>query len=339
MPKKLILGSAFYSTSSMLTAILYLLYQFIMMFFLDIDDYGIIQPLLQFVGLLILPINAFQFSLTKYFSSMSNNTLHLEGQFFVRILTTIAIIIFILWSLLIPVFQSIFHTNNLSILVLLGVSLALQIIPIPYTSLLQAENRFFSAGMIQIVHSVIRVIAGWVILSQSSTMIGAMLGIIISNIVFLLGSGYPYINSVISNLLSQESISYKIKNFPYKVLWISLGSVGLFSLLVYSDSVLVRSLLPNESALFSSASLFGKGSIFLATAISFIVLPLMSKKTHDSKIALWYGCIFLLVLVIMYCVFFWITAPLIAKILFKNEITIAIRFQKRSEERRVGERV
>ena len=121
--RKFLLGSAFYSVGNMVGAGLNLMFQFVLIMFLTIDDYGIIQPLLQFVGLLILPMSAYQFALTKHYSNMSEKELAQESLYTASKINKISIILTGIWLLLIPIFKNVFHIDDTYIFVLLFFSL------------------------------------------------------------------------------------------------------------------------------------------------------------------------------------------------------------------------
>ena len=321
--KKMLLGSAFYSIGSMTGAGLNMIYQFALMLFLTIDDYGIIQPLLQLVGLLLLPITAYQFALTKHYASLTPDEIQNETLDTSRKSTLVTLVTTVIWIALIPFFKNVFHVDDTVIFILLLISILMHIIQVPYVSRLQAENRFFTAGCAQIAQGVARMSLGLLCVWKMPSVWGAMIGVLISNLAFISGNIFEYREKVFQKL----PVNYKPKPFSLKLLFVSLGSVGLFSLLIYSDTVLVRAILPMDSALFASSNLLGKGMIFLTTGISFVVLPLMANKLHDSKKALWVGFACLLALVIFYNLFFFITAPILATVLFKDELTIFEQFK------------
>ncbi len=318
----MLLSSAFYSIGNMMGAGLNMVYQFVLMMFISIEDYGVIQPLLQFVGLLILPVSAYQYALTKHFAEIKD--LQEESAYVVHKVNIAILWIAIVWIVLTPIFKNIFHVDNTFIFVLLLLSLLLNIVQVPYVCRLQAEKKFFVAGIAQIVQGVTRMSAGLVCVWLFPNIFGAMFGVLLSNMAYVLGNSFEYRKDI----LKKRSKNYTPSKLSMRLLLVSLGSVGLFSLLVYSDTVLVRILLPQESALFASANLLGKGMIFLTAGISFVVLPLMAEKLGNSKKSLWIGFLCLLVLVCGYAGFFTLTAPILEYVLFKDEVSIAGVFQK-----------
>ncbi|MGL4676803.1 MAG: hypothetical protein ACRCWI_03950 [Brevinema sp.] len=318
----ILFSSAFYSVGNMAGAGLNMLYQFILMIFISIEDYGIIQPLLQFVGLLLLPVSAYQFALTKHFSEIED--LFEESSYLAHQLNYFVCGLSIVWLLLIPVLKKVFHVDDDLIFILLFFSLLLNTIQVPYICRLQVEKKFFMAGLAQIIQGVIRIFFGVLCVWFFPTIWGAMFGVLISNFAFVLGNTFEYRKDI----LKKKCQNYTPKKISLKLLFVSLGSVGMFSLLMYSDTVLVRALLPQESALFASANLLGKGMVFLTAGISFVVLPLMADKLGYSKNSLWLGFVCLLVLVGLYAGFFYVTAPFLEVFLFSNEPSILGKFQK-----------
>lgn len=321
--KQILIGSAFYSAGNMLGAGLNMLYQFVLMIFLSSEDYGIIQPLLQFIGLLILPVMAYQYALTKHFSLLPQNDLSFESILTVRNVFFYMIFVTILWIFLVPIFQNVFHVKDRMIFYLLLISLLLHFPQAPFISRLQAEKRFIAAGIAQALQGIVRITLGLVCVWLMPNIVGAMIGVLISNIAFVMGNTIPYRESFFISVPK----SYKKHPFSWKLLLVSLGSVGLFSLLIYSDTVLVRSLLPEQSALFASSNLLGKGMIFLTTGVSFVILPIMSSKFEDAHKSLWLGFACLLILIGAYILFFYLTAPFLAGILFKKDADILAGFQ------------
>ncbi|MGL5956201.1 MAG: hypothetical protein ACRC0X_06300 [Brevinema sp.] len=318
----ILFSSVFYSLGNMVGAGLNMLYQFVLMIFISIEDYGVIQPLLQFVGLLLLPVSAYQFALTKHFSEIDN--LFEESSCLSRKLNYFVCGLSIVWLLLIPTFKKVFHVDDNLIFISLFVSLLLNTVQVPYICRLQAEKKFFTAGLAQIIQGITRIFLGVLCVWFFPTIWGAMLGVIVSNIAFVLGNTFEYR----TDIFKRSSCNYTPKKLSLKLLFVSLGSVGMFSLLMYSDTVLVRALLPSDSALFASSNLLGKGMIFLTAGISFVVLPLMADKLGYSKKSLWIGFTCLLVLVACYVGFFYFTAPFLEILLFKGEPSIVGQFQK-----------
>ncbi|MGL4394049.1 MAG: hypothetical protein ACRCS8_02370 [Brevinema sp.] len=324
LKNKMLLGSAFYSVGNMAGAGLNMLYQFILMLFLVSDDYGIIQPLLQFVGLLVLPVAAYQYALTKHFGDSSEEAIKYESILNFRKMILLSIGISILWFALTPFMQKQFHVDNTPIFVFLLISLLLQVIQAPFVSRLQAEKEFFVAGLTQLIQGVVRMSVGLLIVWKLPNIFGAMLGVIISNISLIFGNMYLYLGSVFQKIPSD----FSPKPISLKLLFVSLGSVGLFSLLIYSDTVLVRSIHPELSGIFASSNLLGKGMIFLTAGISFVVLPLMAEQLHDMKKALWIGFACLLTLVLMYIGFFMIVDEYLGQFLFGKEPLILEGFKQ-----------
>lgn len=323
--KKLLMSSAFYSFGNMGGAALNMLFQFILMMFLTTDEYGIIQPLLQFIGLLVLPASAYQYALTKHYSELTHNEIENESIYIFRKTLIFSIIVTIFWLLLIPLLKNFFHIENGNIFIFLVISLILQIIAMPFMSRLQAEKQFLVSGLTQLSQGIVRMTIGCVIVFILPNIFGAILGVIISNLALLFGNSFLYFKTLLKKLPN----NFSPKPISLKLLFVSLGSVGLFSLLVYSDTVLVRSFAPELSGLFATSNLLGKGMIFLTTGISFVILPLLAGKFHyPVHYVLWVGFLFLVILVISYTGFFAIVAPFLAKILFKNEPFILDNFSK-----------
>ncbi len=321
--KNFLLGSAFYSIGNMVGAGLNMMFQFILIIFLTTNDYGIIQPLLQFVGLLILPMSAYQFALTKHYANMTAEELEQESLYTASNINKLSVIFTVIWLLVIPIFKKVFHINDTLIFVLLFFSLLMNMLQMPYVCRLQAEKKFFKAGLAQIIQGCTRISFGVICVWLYPTIWGAMYGILISNVAFIFGNIFEYKKEVFKSV----DCNFIPKNFSLRLLFVSLGSVGLFSLLIYSDTVLVRILRPEDSALFSSANLLGKGMIFLTAGISFVILPLMASSLKESKKSLWIGFGCLLILVLSYVGFFFLSAPFLAQILFKNEPQIFTYFQ------------
>ncbi|MGL5254483.1 MAG: oligosaccharide flippase family protein [Brevinema sp.] len=322
--RKLMVGSAFYSIGNMGGAGLNMLYQFVIIVFLSTSDYGIVQPLLQFVGLFQLPVMAYQYALTKHLSALSPEHIEKEMPYIIRIILIVEIIVAIFWMGSIPLFKSIFHVSDTVIFILAGFSLLLNIPQTPYISRLQAEHRFVTAGLTQAIQGVTRITLGLVIVKFIPNVTGALLGVLISNVAYTLGNTIPYIK----HWFERRDKTYKPHPFSLRSLFISLGSVGLFSFLTYSDTILVRSFLPDQSGLFASSNLLGKGMLFLCQGVSFAVLPLMANKLHDSTKALWVGLAFLIVLMLGYMGFFYFTAPFLGAILFAKDAVIQKGFQQ-----------
>ncbi|MGL4387837.1 MAG: hypothetical protein ACRCTJ_00380, partial [Brevinema sp.] len=321
---KMLLSSAFYSVGNMTGAGLNMLYQFILMLFLTGDEYGIIQPLLQFIGLLALPIAAYQYALTKHFGDLDEKSIQYESIINFRKMLILSVAIIILWFILTPIMQKQFHVSSYVIFIFLLVSLIIQVIQAPFISRLQAEKQFFVAGLTHMIQGIVRMSVGLFIVWKMPNIFGAILGVIVSNIALIYGNMFLYIKSIFQKIPS----NFSPKPLSVRLLFVSLGSVGLFSLLIYSDTVLVRSLLPDLSGIFSSSNLLGKGMIFLTAGISFVILPFMAEQLHDIKKALWIGFFCLLILVVCYIGFFMLIAGVLGQFLFGKEPLILAGFQK-----------
>ncbi|MGL5722178.1 MAG: hypothetical protein ACRCY4_07260 [Brevinema sp.] len=316
--RKLMIGSAIYSIGNMGGAGLNMLYQFVIIIFLSTSDYGIVQPLLQFVGLFQLPVLAYQYALTKHLSALPPEQIEKEMPYIIRTILIVELVVAVLWMGSIPLFRVIFHVPDTILFVLVGFSLLLNIPQTPYLSRLQAEHKFIAAGVVQGMQGFVRMTIGLVIVRFVPNAMGAIIGVLVSNIAYTLGNTLPYAR----HWFERRDKSYQPHPFSLRSLFISLGSVGLFSFLTYSDTVLVRSFLPHQSALFASSNLLGKGMLFLCQGVSFAVLPLMANKLHDTFKALWVGLGFLVVLMVMYMGFFYFTAPILGGILFAKDVEI-----------------
>ncbi len=280
--------------------------------------------MLQFVGLLILPVTAYQFALTKHYGEVAPE--YMDDEFIYRCnqIYKICVLISVLWVALIPVFKNIFHISETWIFMMLLISLLLNTVQVPFICRLQADKNFFIAGIAQIAQGVARMTLGLLCVIVYPNVMGALLGVIISNIVFVLGNSYT---SDYFALQRNHHKEFKPSRLSANLLFVALGSVGLFSLLVYSDTVLVRILLPSESAAYSSSNLLGKGMIFLTSGISFAVLPLMANRIENKTQAMLIGFGCLIVLVLAYAGFFYLTAPILQNVLFRNDTLIGDVFR------------
>lgn len=292
------------------------------------EQYGIVYPLISLSMIIGLPAKALLYVMTRDFSELLHRgrPAVLKGlmQRFVRWFLIITLLLLGVLVLLMPVLKNYLHITDNRSFYLVYLYILAATLSGPYNSLIQSRERFFWAGVGQFLTVAVKFVTGYLLVRHFHHYHGVLWGILAGAlVVFVLYfldslSFQPDVQPEAGTSEGDTAEWYSLQRI-FKGFALAMVSIGFFQLITYIDSVLVRHLLPELSGVYSVANQMGKASFFIATGVSFVLLPFMSKeKQHIHKNNL-RGLLFLLMFLAAYVAVISLGRNLIADVLFQGK--------------------
>lgn len=320
------LSSAMISLVTVATGFLNFLFNLIISNKLGSKQFGEIYPLISLWTIIVLPASAFQYLMSKDMSVFAHKKDWPTFKAYIRKLSLILAIFIslVLIGLLIslPALKSYFHiSGNLPFLIVFTM------VPVPifislFNSLIQSRERFHIYTINMVVSSVAKFIAGIGLVVMMANYLGALYGLLISQIISFLYLCMEYFRfQEIKPKFPAPSVKHDLMKSPriIKIFLLALFSVGGFQLLNFMDSILVRHFLPEASGVYSVVNLLGKASFFIATGVSFVMLPKMAKDRENLARSNRRALFILLIILVLYALFLVFASRLISVYLFSNK--------------------
>lgn len=323
---KVFVSSTLISIASVVAGLFNFVFNIIVSRILGQEQYGIIYPLISLLTILLLPANVVQFLMGKDFSRLIHENDWATIKAYLRkMLLLISLFILAIISVLLiamPALKNFFHlTDNLPLLLVFGM------VPIQlYIGLLngfvQSREHFHVYVINTLLGTIVKFIAGILLVTLTTSYLGVLGGLIASQIVsiiYLLWDFFYFKESRRKNVDKPVNLDFlKLKRIGMSFVF-TFFSVGAFQFLNFLDSILVRHYLPDSAGVYSVVNLLGKASFFIATAVAFVMLPVMAKdrtnmsKTNGKAIA------FLTFILLGYAVFLAVASPFISSVLFAGK--------------------
>ena len=325
LKSRIFVSSSLISIVSVLIGFVNFLFQLIVGRLLGEKQYGIVGPLVDFSSIISIPAAAIQFIISKDISLMIHQkdwqTLksYLRKSFSVLIMITVLMTVISL--LLLPILKSYFHIGNNEPFLMVFAMVALALIVIPFNCLIQARERF----NIYVINSIISVSAKFIfgigLVVITVNYMGIFYGLLISQIAAIIYLGMDFINFKEMQKLSRTLIDKKYFNIKkiVKSFFYAIISIGAFQFITYLDTVLVRHFIPDSSGVYAMAAKIGKASLYIAMALSFVMLPIMAKDNENINKINKRAFVFLAVLLLGYAVLLIFASNFISVYLFGNK--------------------
>ncbi len=329
---KVFLSSSFIMIVSFLGGVINFGFNILMGRMLGQEQYGIVYPLISLSMIIGLPAKALLYVMTKDFSELIHHgKSEILKKLLNKFLTWINIVtlsIILVLFLFLPQLKAYLHIVENTGFYLLFLYILISTWSTPYNSLIQSRERFFWAGIGQFMTVAVKFVVGFLIVKQTLQYYGVLWGIVggatFTLLLYFFDSlGFQSLNHENKNEIKSDlpiemtqkySSSHILRSF-----FLALISIGFFQLITYFDSVLVRHLLPDLSGVYSVANQMGKASFFIATGVSFVLLPFMSKDKKDIRKNNLRGLLFLLVFLLAYVAVITLGKDLIADKLFQGK--------------------
>ncbi len=324
---KMFMSSTFIMAVSFLGGILNFVFNILMARILGQDKYGIVYPLISLSMIIGLPSKALLYVMTKDFSELIHQDQKAVLIKYMRSLVKWILIFNLLLIgslyLLLPFLKSYLHvTDNLGFLLVFAY-LFMATLSAPYNSLIQSRERFFWAGIGQLLNVAVKFLIGYVLVKSTVEYFGVLWGILAGSTSVLVIFGLDALSLIRQSKdlpLAQDKwtetsdLKRILKSFLF-----ALISIGFFQLITYIDSLLVRHLLPDQSGIYAVVNQLGKASFFIATGVSFVLLPMMSKEKGDRRKSNLRGLLFLIVFLFAYVAAITVFKDFISNVLFQGK--------------------
>jgi O-antigen/teichoic acid export membrane protein len=317
--RKEFIDSTIVTFSNFFVGIVNFLFHILMQRLLGPEKYGIVYPLIVlslFVGL--IP-STFQFIFTKDLSIMLKEDkspfLYIKNSFIFSSITLF--VIFIILQSLFPLLKSAFHLDSYIDLYYIILMNFFSFFSVIFLSFLQARENFIFYSLSSVLPVVVKLLCGVVIVYFTKNYLGVMMAFVISNLFGLLVLGGEFIlaKNRYDTRKTKEIFTPGefLKNF-----FITFPAVSGFIILSNIDSILVRIVLPQQSGVYSSVSVIGKASFYVAISVSTVFLPLLS-KSKDLKRSNRLALIFLSIFLAGFTAVAFLISPFISSYILKNQ--------------------
>jgi O-antigen/teichoic acid export membrane protein len=324
LTSRIFMSSALISIASVAGGLINFLFNIIVGRILGQADFGILYPLTSMFMILSLPAIALQYVISKDISVMifRKDWKDLKKFLFelIRVILLFVLVLVTLLLLLMPTLKEFFHIENNKAFLLTYLLIPLAVLVVPFVSLVQSRERFGVYIGYFLASIVIKFAVGIglvFVLSYYGVLIGMFAGQLFSFAVIIWD--YRKFRELKKfPLVRLKKPVMNIRKFSRSFFY-TLLSVGAFYLITYLDSVLVRHFLPESSGIYSVVNLIGKASFFLATAVSFVMLPQMAKDKKNMGKANFKAFLFLMVILAGYAVFLWLTSDFLSRVVFAGK--------------------
>ena len=276
---ELITGSIYVFIGTTLSSLLAF---FLNLFFarsLTYQEYGVFAALLSLVTLLTIPSSSLSAIIARYATIFfARNENERAGAFYVKSFK--ALIIFsiglnIVFLLLFPVVSDFLKIDELGLIVIAAVSIALFYLATLNIAFIQSLLKFKLLGLIYSIAGLGKLIGGVILVFLGFNVYGALLATLIFSVIDFIFSFFP-LRKIIKNRGKEVNIG--IKDFTsYAV----PASVAIFSLssFISTDVLLVKHFFtPVEAGLYGGLALIGRVIFYFTGPIAFAMFPLIVKK-------------------------------------------------------------
>ena len=194
-------------------------------------------------------------------------------------------------------------------------------IAVPFVSLVQSRERFGVYSLYFLAGIVVKFAAGISLVYFTAHYFGVLIGLFAGqffSFAIILWDYKKFREIRKYSVLGKKEKAIQLPKFA-RSFFFALLSVGSFYLITYLDSVLVRHFLPDASGVYSIVNLIGKASFFLATAVAFVMLPMMAKDKKNMEEKNFKAFLFLLAILIAYATCLWIGSDFLARVVFAGK--------------------
>lgn len=251
---------------------------------LSISDYGVMASIVALIAFPSLAVGAITPMVIhfagKYFAT---GELAMIRGLYLKInkwLFILAIVICLLFLIFIPTINAFFHINNTGILFLTDVIIFFIIISTLNMALVQAKLAFLSQVFINISGSVLKVVAGTILVFSGFALGGAVFAFFLSFLVSYIVSFIPL------------GFIFDRKTKPVHVDTIELFDYGIPSALtliaitsfISTDIILVKHFFPpNQAGIYAGMSLVGRVIFYLSAPIGNVMFPVIVQKYSKNE--------------------------------------------------------
>ncbi len=287
------------------------------------EKYGVIYPLIILSLFISLIPSTFQFVITREVSVILHNRSITEAYDYIKncffYLSISAILLVFIYFLFLPLMKIFFHIKESIDFYYLIVMTVFPFFINPFISFVQAREKFFFYTVVQIIPTLIKLISGIMIVYFTSNYLGVIASFIIGGIFTLLLLILEFNKSKRLNKTINSGQNSKFHFLPLFISFLkALPAISGFIIISNVDSLIVRFALPELSGTYSSVSVIGKASFYVALSVSTVFLPILS-KSKDIKNANRLAILFLTIFLAGFLGLVFVFSPFISSYVLKNQ--------------------
>lgn len=285
----LISGSSIVLLGSLVANFINYLFNLAMGRLLNVADYGLLISLTSFFVIFIVFTSALGSIFAKFTAKylVSKNTDNYDS-FIVegfKVVTIFGAVVLSLLLLSLSLMSTLFHTNNIALLIVSFLAVFFSLVGSLSSGVLQGKMRFMTLSLLNVMNSIIKLIAGVVLVVAGLNVVGGMIGHIVSGLSLTIIAIYIVLRSVNKSKLTKERKvgGEFFGEFRKYTLQFMLASLGL-AVITNGDTILIRHFLqPIAAGQYAALSLMGKVIFYFTTPIYFVFFPLVAHKREKGE--------------------------------------------------------
>lgn len=322
---ELVTGGIYIFIGSIIANILNLFFSLFMSRNLTVEGFGILASTFSLIGLIAIPAGSIIPTIVNFAGPyfVKDDYGSVKALFFkiIKPLLYIGIFMFFSFFVFAGYIGDFFKIADRSIVVIIGISVALAYIGTVSAGLLQAKLAFKYISFLNLIGSLVKFALGAIFVFLGLGVRGAVWGVFIAGLTPTI-LGFIYLKSVfISKIHKASRIHFKsILSYGAPS---SLAMLGMTSL-ISTDILLVKHFFdPLQAGIYAGLSLVGKVIFFLTAPIGGVMFPLIVKKYAKNED---YNNIFKLAITIVFIpsvfisAFYFLYPDLSINFIIKNEI-------------------
>ena len=254
---------------------------------LSVESYGILQTILNLLGLTTILTVIIRLQITKELIQLIvDKKFSRAGSLIKKLSAHLFCIMLILFTLFF-IFEYLFDINFglllpqhiATLLLLTGLTYYLSL----YRSMMHAYLMFGSIAINTNLQALLRLTIAVLLLLLGFKLVGVLIALVISYCIPLFASLIQLKDKLTGNL--SEKVGINKRSFSIKSLHTMIGQLALTSL-ISTDLILVQYFLPNQAGLYAGLGLFGKAVLFTTTPLSTVLFPMIisSSKKDGARI-------------------------------------------------------
>lgn len=279
----LLSSSSIIFASSILTNFFNFLFNLVTARNLTVESYGILQTMLNLFNMAAILTVLVTLQLTKQLAKYSSQGKHRSSSalvnksvFFVVVVGSAIIALFILANNILPLSIGLVTSENLLIVILLsilGYIIAIQ------RALMRANLLFIALAINSNLQYASKLFLSILFLLSGFKLYGVIISLFISSIMTIVYSLWQLRERLFFNLF--EKINFNVKAFTKESLSTMIGFLGLTSL-TSMDLILAQYYLPGLAGYYAGLTLFGKGILLTVAPIATVLFPLIINAKHST---------------------------------------------------------
>ncbi len=274
------IGVMFIATSAV--NLINFFYHIIMGRLLGPSEYGVLTSIISFLFISSAIMGTVQTTSAKYASIyMAQDSIVKIRSFFYSItkrLLVFSIVIFIIIIIFLSKITSFLKIDSAYPIIFLGIMIIEGSLISVGTGTLQGIKKFKSLGIISVLGVLLKLILGIILVYFGLKANGAIFGFMLATLLSYLFIFIP-LRDILGKKVDRDiDNKVNIREF-YKSIFFILISTILFSLLSYTDIILVKHFFSSsDTGFYSAAAQIGRIILFFPAAVSVVVFPRLSEK-------------------------------------------------------------